>query len=179
MYIITMDDEIITKAKPFYLGVIGSRQDLSQNQLIEMLVLILQECGKPPEKIIIPAEGASSIYISDWADSLKIPTQIYESDWRRHQRRAKIYRDARIQKESTHFLIFLNKRSQFNEKLSERLAKKNTVFTVNYNNDFELLILPSLLEQRVHQEELGSIQDTGKEKEQLEWLYLEGPEIQH
>ena len=166
-----MDDEI-ERVKPFYLGIIGSRQDLTQNQLIDMLTLILQEIGKPPEKMILPAEGISSIYISDWADSLKIPTQIYESDWRRHQRRAKIYRDARIQKESTHFLIFLNKRSQFNEKLSERLSKHNTVFTVNNKNEIEQIILSSP-EQSSRQGGLGNIQDTGKGQGLLQWMQLE------
>jgi hypothetical protein len=65
---------------------------------------------------------------------LKIPTQIYEADWRKHQRRAKIFRDARIQQEATHFIVFLNKRSEFNEKLANRLAKQGKpVFTVSYN----------------------------------------------
>jgi hypothetical protein len=130
-------DEIIElqKGQPLYLGVIGSRQDIDQIKLLENLINpILEELGRVPDKIILPAEGVSTIFLSDWADMLKIPTQIYEADWRKHQRRAKIFRDARIQQEATHFIVFLNKRSEFNEKLANRLAKQGKpVFTVSYN----------------------------------------------
>jgi hypothetical protein len=126
----------LEKGSPLYLGVIGSRQDADQTTLLESVVNpILQELGRVPDKVILPAEGTSTIFLSDWADMLKIPTQIYEADWRKHQRRAKIFRDARIQQESTHFIIFLNKRSEFNEKLANRLAKQGRpVFTVSYND---------------------------------------------
>jgi len=147
-----MDDlEDIQKGEPIYLGVLGSRQDLAQNQIMDTIIMpILEKIGRTPDQLILPTEGTTSIFISDWADGLKIPTQIYEADWRRHQRRAKIYRDSRIQKESTHFLIFLNKRSNFNEKLADRLAKQGkTVFTVSYTNVFTELTDPSLAQKGV------------------------------
>jgi len=154
-------DEDIQKGEPLFLGVLGSRMDLMQEKIIEFLMATLEELGRPPDQIILPAEGTSSIFISDWADSLKIPTQIYEADWRRHQRRAKIYRDSRIQKESTHFLIFLNKRSEFNEKLADRLCRQGrTVFTVTYA-DAEITKLISSEEQLL-QEGRGSKRGTGK-----------------
>lgn len=120
--------------KPIILGVLGHRTDATQEKLVEdVMTPLLQELGKPPERILLPSEGTSSIFLSDWAESLNIPTQIYEADWRRHQRRASIYRDARIQEEATHFLIFLNKRSVTNEKTSLRLARKgHPVMTVTY-----------------------------------------------
>ena len=154
-------DEDIQKGEPLFLGVLGSRVDLKQEKIIEFLMAVLEELERPPDQIILPAEGTSSIFISDWAESLKIPTQIYEADWRRHQRRAKIYRDSRIQKESTHFLIFLNKRSEFNEKLADRLCRQGRiVFTVTYA-DAEITKLISSEEQPL-QEERGSKRGTGK-----------------
>lgn len=121
----------LTVGTPFFLGVLGSRADANQEQIQEIMTLLLQEIGKVPERLILPSEGTSSIWVSDWAETLKIPTQVYEADWFRHQRKAKVLRDARIQKEATHFLIFLNKRSAFYESLAERLTKKgHTVFTI-------------------------------------------------
>lgn len=135
-----------TKGDPLFLGVIGARADATQEKIIDTVITpILQELGRMPDRIILPADGLSTIFISDWSERLKLPTQIYEADWRRHQRRAKIYRDARIQQESTHFLIFLNKRSEYNEKLALRLAKQGrTVFTVNYSDwSLEMLVAPA------------------------------------
>ena len=130
------DEPTVIEEKPILLGVIGSRTDADQTKLIDTILMpLLQEIGKPPEKLILPEEGISSIFLSDWAESLKIPHQIYQADWFKHQRRAKIFRDSRIQEESNHFLIFLNKRSEFNEKLATRLARKgNRVFTVTYSD---------------------------------------------
>lgn len=138
----TDENAELEKGSPLYLGVIGSRQDIDQIKVQELIINpILQELGRVPDKMILPSEGTSTIFLSDWAEMLKIPTQIYEADWRKHQRRAKIFRDARIQQESTHFIVFLNKRSEFNEKLANRLAKQGKpVFTVSYNDwSIELL----------------------------------------
>lgn len=128
--------EPIEKGQTIFLGVIGGRADATQEKIVEdVLTPILQELGRMPERVILPAESVSNIYISDWADTLKIQTQIYEAEWHRHQRRAKIFRDARIQQESTHFIVFLNKRSEYNEKLAMRLARQgHTVFTVAYSD---------------------------------------------
>jgi len=169
-------DEEIQKGEPLFLGVLGSRMDLKQEKILELIMATLEELERPPDQIILPAEGTSSIFISDWADSLKIPTQIYEADWRRHQRRAKIYRDSRIQKESTHFLVFLNKRSEFNEKLADRLCRQGrTVFTVSYA-DAEIMKLigeTSLPEQLLQKEEHGSKRGTGKAQGSRQLTLLE------
>jgi len=166
------DEGPLQKGEPLFLGVLGSRMDLKQEKIIEFLMATLEELERPPDQIILPAEGTSSIFISDWADSLKIPTQIYEADWRRHQRRAKIYRDSRIQKESTHFLIFLNKRSEFNEKLADRLCRQGrTVFTVTYA-DAEITKLISSEEQPL-QEGRGSKRGIGKAQELRQLTLLE------
>jgi Zn-dependent M32 family carboxypeptidase len=132
----TDENAELQKGDPLYLGIIGSRQDIDHIKVHELIINpILQELGRVPDKLILPAEGTSTIFLSDWAEMLKIPSQIYEADWRKHQRRAKIFRDARIQQESTHFIVFLNKRSEFNEKLANRLARQGKpVFTVSYND---------------------------------------------
>lgn len=167
-------DEVTTleKGQAIFLGVIGSRNDCNQRQILEdVLTPILQELKRTPDKVILPAEGTSTIYISDWADVLKIPSQSYDADWKRHQRRAKFLRDARIQQEATHYLIFLNKRSQFNEKLANRLAKQGSiVFTVANNWEVEELTAQPLhsssQSQSPHPKVRESKQGTGKEQEQ-------------
>jgi hypothetical protein len=165
----TDETEPIAKGTTIFLGVVGSRTDITPEKLLEQVMNpILQELGRTPDRIILPSEGISSIYLSDWADTLKIPSQIYEADWHRHQRRAKIFRDARIQQESTHFIVFLNKRSEFNEKLALRLAKQGRqVFTVAYA-DWSIELLTSEVEessstqQPARPTKRGSKRDTGK-----------------
>lgn len=128
--------EDIKRAEPLFLGVIGSRTDATEERIRdEVLLPILQELGRMPDKMLLPDEGTSSIYISDWADTMRIPSQVFQCDWQRHGKRAKIFRDSRIQEDSTHFIIFLQKRSEFNEKLGTRLARKGyKVFTVAYKD---------------------------------------------
>lgn len=176
------DEGPLQKGEPLFLGVLGSRIDLNQEKIMEILMAILEELERPPDQIILPAEGTSSIFISDWADRLTIPTQIYEADWRRHQRRAKIYRDSRIQKESTHFLVFLNKRSEFNEKLAERLCRQGrTVFTVSYAETEVTRLInvqTSLHEHLPPQEEHESKPSTGKVQELRESRMIGFPESQ-
>lgn len=171
----TDEEASVQKGMPIYLGIIGSRQDLSQQTIIEtILTPILQELERPPDRVILPSEGTTSIFISDWAETLRIPTQIYEADWIRHNRRAKIFRDARIQSESTHFLVFLNKRSQFNATLANRLALKGyPVFTINYADcGIEYLVIkpsepdPSSQPQPPRRAKRGSKPSTGKDSRQ-------------
>ena len=135
----------LQRAEPFFLGILGTRTEVDASKYVDgILTPLLEEWGRVPEKIILPAEGGSSIMIGEWAEQLKVATQIYEADWFRHKRRAKIFRDARIQQESTHFLIFLNKRSSFNEQLAERLAKSGkSVCTVSYTEWEVTMLIPS------------------------------------
>jgi hypothetical protein len=166
----TDETDNLQRAEPIFLGVIGSRNDCNQNKILEEVMNpILQELKRTPDKIILPAEGTSTIFISDWADILKIPSQTYDADWKRHLRRAKFLRDARIQQESTHYLIFLNKRSKFNESLANRLARKgSTVFTVANNWEIEVLTSQSFSSQQsVHPIKHESKLDTGKEPRQM------------
>jgi hypothetical protein len=134
--------EAPSKPKPFFLGVLGSRNDgTEEDYLHKVLFPMLEVMERTPEKVILPAEGTSTIWIQNWAESMKIPTETYQADWRRHQRRAKIFRDARIQQEGTKFLVFLNMRSEANEKIANRIAEHGReVFTVKYATwEMELL----------------------------------------
>lgn len=117
------------------IGIFGNTNKVSEADLQEnTLTLILQELGRIPDKVLIPSEGNSSIYIDSWAESLHIKTQTFQADWMRNGRIAAVLRDDRIQKECTHALVFLSSKSTKLEKLAEKLCKKGkTVFTSSQN----------------------------------------------
>ena len=128
------EDDIVI-ANPIHLGILGSRQDATPEKILACIHPMLSVLGRCPERIILPAEGYSSIFLQDWATETKIPNQVYESNWGLHGRRASIIRDSRIENEVTHLLIFLNKRSVYYEKAAKRLFKKGKkVFTVTYGD---------------------------------------------
>lgn len=120
-----------------------SEQDLQDNTL----TLILQELGRTPDKILIPTEGNSSIYIQDWAERLNIKTQTFQADWVRNGKIAQILRDDRMAKECTHALVFLpipkgEQKLTKLEKFAEKLCKKGKhVFTSSHNQQLQLLTL--------------------------------------
>ena len=117
------------------LGVFGYQNKVLFADVQEIMTAILQEIGRLPDKILIPSEGNSSMYLQDWAESLHIKTQIFQSDWMRNGKSAQRFRDERIQKECTHALVFLSNRSDRLEKYAESLAKKGKiVFTTNIVN---------------------------------------------
>ena len=134
----SLDDEEITLAKPIQLGILGSREATYVKIVEGCMIPILSELGRCPETIICPSEGHSSAFITDWSERTKIRVQVYDSDWYRLGKRARIFRDTRIINESTHLLVFLNKKSVYYENMAIQLAKKGkTVFTVKYA-DWEL-----------------------------------------
>jgi putative NADH-flavin reductase len=154
----TLDDEIYTPST-IILGVFGNRK-ISESELHEkVLNLILQELERLPDRILIPVEGISSIYIQDWADSLKVSTHAFQTDWVRNGKVAQILRDDRIQRECTHALVFLSPKSDKLEKMAERMAKKGkTVFTSScHSHELEQLVFepqPKALE-RAHKSNIG------------------------
>ena len=122
-----MDD--IFEPTIIVIGVFGSNKVSEQDLQENTLRLILQELGRMPDKILIPTEGNSSIYIQEWAEALHIKTQIFQADWARNGKRAQYIRDDRITKECTHALVFLSQKSTRLEKFAETLCKKKIVFT--------------------------------------------------
>ena len=117
------------------LGIFGSTNKVSEQDIQDnTLTLILQELGRMPDKVLIPTEGNSSIYIDNWAEALHIKTQTFQADWVRNGKIAQIIRDDRIAKECTHALVFLSQKSIRLEKFAEKLCKKGkTVFTSSHN----------------------------------------------
>jgi hypothetical protein len=64
------------------LSIFGHTNKVSESDLQEnTLTLLLQEMGRTPDKVLLPSEGHSSMFIQDWAESLGIKTQIFHADW--------------------------------------------------------------------------------------------------
>lgn len=133
-----LNDEFLKEPEILTLGILGSRKISSKDLQECILTPILQELGRLPDRILIPTENTSSIYIQDWAESLHITYQIFQADWKKIGRSAGIIRDDRIQKDSSHLLIFLpiNENSCNKKiKLAEKLVKKGKkVFTSSYQD---------------------------------------------
>ena len=128
-------NDSLFEPKPFILGIMGHTQKISEEDLQnQVLALLLQEIGRVPDRILLPSEGNSSIYLQAWAEALHIPTQILQADWVRNGKIAQLLRDDRIQKECTHTLIFLSPRSTRLEKVAEKIAKKGKVVFTSFCN---------------------------------------------
>jgi hypothetical protein len=130
----TLHESLVTPA-PLIMGILGHTNKQSEQSLIEtVLTPLLQEVGRVPDRILLPSEGNSSIYLQEWAESLRIKTQIFHSDWKRHGKIAQILRDDRIKQESTHVLLFVGPRSKTWEKVVTSLVRKGT-YVVTSSND--------------------------------------------
>ncbi len=129
------ETESRTLGQPIYLGILGIQNQISKEEIHEkVLHPLLSSIGRLPDKILLPAEGTSSAYISIWAERNGIDTQCVEADWKRFQRKAAILRDARILKECTHLLTFVGIKSRTNEQTAIKQAKKGKhVFFVEPN----------------------------------------------
>jgi hypothetical protein len=138
-------EDTIFEPQVIVLSIFGYTNTITELDLQEnTLTLILQELGRVPDKILVPSEGNSSIYIQEWAESLHIKTQIFQSDWSRNGKIAQMIRDDRMAKECTHALVFLSQRSKRLETFSEKLAKKGkTVFTSCHVQTLTLLVVPA------------------------------------
>lgn len=128
------EDEWVTEPDTIILAVFGHHNKKSEEELHEHCIQpLLQEWKRLPDKILLPSEGDSSIYLQDWAESSHIKTQVFHTDWIRHGKIAQILRDDRMQKECTHALILLGSKEGKLDKLSEKLARKEKkVFTLSH-----------------------------------------------
>lgn len=133
-------DEDVYEPQVIVLGVFGHTNKVTEEDLQDnTLTLILQELGRTPDKVLIPSEGNSSIYIQEWAEALGIKTQHFHADWIKNGRAAAILRDDRMFKECTHALVFLSKPKKDQtstrlEKFAEKICKKGKiVFTSSHN----------------------------------------------
>jgi hypothetical protein len=128
------------------LGVLGARNALTKQIMQdEILNPVLDDLGKKPIKILLPAEPLSSTYIECWANRQAIPVDLVKSDWIKNGRRAGVLRDAYIEKESNVLLIFEGPKSRYYLDLAERIARKRgsscPVYVVNAGS-----VSPVLLE---------------------------------
>ena len=132
-------------ATQMLLGVLGSRNALTK-QIIQSEILnpILDDMDRPLRKIILPEDTLSSTYIECWANRKDIPVDFVKSDWATHGKRAAVFRDYQIEKQSNVLLVFEGPRSRYYLDLAERIAKKRPecpIYVVEANS-----VTPVLLE---------------------------------
>lgn len=139
---LSLDLDTIKIPSVFIVGVFGSRNSFHENELIDKILTPILEClGRIPERILIPSEGTTSIYITEWAKSLQIPHQIFEADFRRYGKSAVIMRDGRLEKECTIAIIFQGARTTRYDLLANRLVRRGKrVFFITNNGDIEELV---------------------------------------
>jgi hypothetical protein len=140
-----MLEDIVFEPQVIVLGVFGHTNKISEQELQDnTLTLMLQELGRTPDKLLLPTEGNSSIYLQEWAESLGIKIQHFHADWVRNGKIAGIVRDDRMSKECTHALVFLSPKSNKLEKFSEKMARKGKiVFTSSHNQTLTQLEMSS------------------------------------
>ena len=136
-----MEDGPVYKPSMIILGIFGYHNKVSSSDVQEYtLTPMLQELGRIPDMVLLPSEGNSSSYVGDWAESLHIKTQVFQSDWARNGKVAQRIRDEHIQKQCTHALVYLSNRSDRLDKYAESLAKKGKiVFTSSSNQSLQML----------------------------------------
>jgi len=107
------------------LGVLGSRSALTKQIMQnEILNPILDDIGKQIKKVILPDDTLSSTYIECWANRKDIQVELVKSDWTMNGKRAGVFRDLQIEKQSTVLLVFEGPRSRYYLDLAERIAKR-------------------------------------------------------
>lgn len=161
------DTDIYTPT-PIIIGIFGYTNKVSENDIQDnILTPILEKLERLPDKILIPNEGNSSIYIQNWSESLHIKTNVFISDWSKNGKIAQIIRDDRIAKECTHALVFLSNKTDRLHKLSKKLSKKGkSIFTSSYNqSSFHFQYVPF-----VHQKMTGLTHDCKSSKETVQTL---------
>ena len=134
--------EEIPEKLPVVLGVLGNSSAAvwtSQILLEKVLEPILGELGKNPEKILLPADGITSVFLETWAGKNKVDSKVYSADWKVLGRRAMVIRDSQIVKEASHLLVFLGGRSDYYEKMAMREVKKGKIVYTIETKTLELV----------------------------------------
>jgi homoserine trans-succinylase len=107
------------------LGVLGSRSAITKQIMQnEILNPILDDIGKQIKKVILPEDTLSSTYIECWANRKDIQVELVKSDWTMNGKRAGVFRDLQIEKQSNVLLVFEGPRSRYYLDLAERIAKR-------------------------------------------------------
>lgn len=113
----TTDDRLV-------LGVLGTRSTVRNDEFTEQILSPLLEAWGTPDEILAPADGESSYVIQSWASTNGIPVTLIACDWVKQGRRAAPLRDARIQRDASHFLLLQGPRSNALAALAHRLDRK-------------------------------------------------------
>lgn len=140
------DKPLLTPPQPYCLGILGQSSAAfwtKETIVTNLLQPFLNEQKGLPDSILVAAEGQTSMLVEWWAARQDIPIQIYEANWTKLGKRARVLRDARIVKESSHLLVFLGERSDTYETMAIRELKKGkTVYTVKAKtHEMEQLVL--------------------------------------
>ena len=138
-------EDTVFEPNVIILSVFGTMNKIGEAEFQETVIMqLLQQLERVPDKILLPSEGNSSIYLQEWAEALHIQTQTFHSDWKRNGKIAQIIRDDRMQKECTHALVFLTDKSEKLNKQAEKMVKKEKqVFT--YHTHLKLLNEPAVI----------------------------------
>jgi len=155
-------DDIIFEPNIIILSVFGYLNKVSEPEFQEKVIMqLLQQLERIPDKILLPSEGTSSIYLQEWAEALHITTQVFHSDWKRNGKIAQIIRDDRMQKECTHALVFLTDKTEKLRKNADKMVKKEKkVFT--YHTQLQLLNEPVVHASQASKPVRKSNKETGQ-----------------
>ncbi len=116
------------------LGIIGTKRDMTPELATELMQLLIEDIGNP-QSLIVPVGSNSSIYLEAWAEENNIPVTLCEADFMKNGRMAAVYRDAQIQRDGTHFIVFGGPRSQKPLQVAHTLSKKGkTVYYLAYGS---------------------------------------------
>lgn len=113
------------------LGVLGTRNSVRYEEFAADILGPLLEAWGTPDEIVAPAESESSHVIATWAARQGVPVSLVAADWVRSGRRAGLLRDARIQREATHFLLLQGPRSNALTTLAGRLQRKGRTVAIS------------------------------------------------
>jgi hypothetical protein len=106
------------------LGILGMRSNVRYEEIETQVLAPVIEAWGTPDEVLLPAEGDSSQAINYWATQKKIPVRFVMCDWSGQGKRAKLLRDARIQREATHLVLLQGPRSNAYTTLAATLHRK-------------------------------------------------------
>ena len=130
------------------LAVLGTRQDLSKDQIADILNVLLENLPSTGlDKVIYPAEGVSSIHVETWAEKNKYKTESVESDWKSNGKSSRAIRDKQIEVQGKYFLIFVGPRSLHYKQVADRIIAQQTA----KNEECIVFIQPYLLKEPIEQ----------------------------
>jgi hypothetical protein len=115
----------------YTLGILGSRNKVTYDDIVLQIISPIVEAWGTPDEILLPAEGETSHIVQMWANTHEVPVQLVTCDWKSDCKRAKVFRDARIQREATHFVLIQGPRSSAYSALAERMQRKGTPVVIS------------------------------------------------